>query len=158
MEGKQNKELIYYLPWARRCSAVWLQESRAPSHTRVTWEDKTHNSKCPWFPPFPPSFIYWAWWAMVWNICLGSWGHLSQLCPLQTPPECTPSLLAGRVVWEAEKVLMLFKHCSEVTKTSLCYQHYFHHKSKMYLNTSYYETTLPQPKPSGRWRKAVTRP
>jgi len=25
---------------------------------------------------------------------------------------------------------MLCKHCSEITKMSVCYQHYFHHKSK----------------------------
>lgn len=37
---------------------------------------------------------------------------------------CTPSLLAGGVGWEAEKVWMLCKHCSVIAKASLCYQHF----------------------------------
>lgn len=55
MEGKQNKKLIYYLPWAGRCSAVWLQESSAPSHTRVTWEDKTVTLNVHGFLLSPPA-------------------------------------------------------------------------------------------------------
>ena len=43
---------------------------------------------------------------------------------------CTPRLLTGGVVWEAEKALTLCKNCSAVTKTSLHYQHCFQHKCK----------------------------
>ena len=59
---------------------------------------------------------------------LGQWG--SAVAAVSPPSfSCTPSLLAGRAVWEADKALMLWKHCSEVTKTSLCYQHCLQHKS-----------------------------
>lgn len=46
-----------------------------------------------------------------------------------SPPKslCIPSLLAGGMVWEAEKVLTQYKSCSTVT--SLYYQHCFHQKS-----------------------------
>ena len=63
---------------------------------------------------------------MTWDI---PWVSQDQLCP---PPNflCTPSPLAGGAVWEAEKALALCKRFSAVTKTSLCYQHYSHPKSK----------------------------
>lgn len=43
---------------------------------------------------------------------------------------CTPSLLAGRAVWETEKPLTLHKHCSAMPKTSICYHRCYHQKSK----------------------------
>jgi len=33
-----------------------LQESRAPPHVTVTWEDKCHNSEYPPLPPSSPRF------------------------------------------------------------------------------------------------------
>ena len=50
-------------------------------------------------------------------------GQLGSAVPAVSPPSflCTPSLLTGRAVWEAEKALTLCKHCSAVTKTSLYY-------------------------------------
>ena len=98
------------------------QESRAPSCVMVTWEDKHHRSE---HPPlsFFPSFICWAWCHMVWNIPLVSWGQLSRLCPL--PASCAPPA-SSLVGWgEEQKRPWLCKHCSAVTKTSLCYQHCF---------------------------------
>ena len=75
-------------------------------------------------PSSSPSFICWAWHHMVWNIPLVSWGQLSQLCPLPkllVHPQ--PAHWWGGV--RAEKALALCKHCSAITKTSLCYQHCF---------------------------------
>ena len=61
-------------------------------------------------------------------------GQLGSAVPAASPPSflCTPSLLAGGVVRETEKALTLCKHCSAITKTSLCYQHCFRHKCKTY--------------------------
>lgn len=42
----------------------------------------------------------------------------------------TPSLHASRAVWETEKAFTWCKQCSAVAKTSVCYRHHFHHKSK----------------------------
>ena len=64
------------------------QESRAPSHIMVTWEDKCHNARCPPFLPSSPS-LYTQHDIMVWNIPLASSGQLSWLCPLpmsRAPP------------------------------------------------------------------------
>ena len=57
------------------------QESRAPSHIMVTWEDTHHNSEhLALF--FPLSFYCWAWHHTVWNILLVSWGQLSWFYPI----------------------------------------------------------------------------
>ena len=91
-----------------------LQESRALSHVTVAWEDKHHRSKCPLLPSFP-QFICWAWCHIAWKIPLVSW---VSAVPAVSHPNflCTPSLLAGGVVWEAEKALTLCKQCSGKTK------------------------------------------
>ena len=66
--------------------------------------------------------------------------QLGSAVPAMFPPNflCNPIPLAGGVVWGAEKNLSLCNHCSAVTKTSLCYQRCFQHKSKTQSHTSYY--------------------
>jgi len=66
---------------------------------------------------------------MVWDIPLVIWWPF---IPALSSPNYlyTHSLLADGVVWEAEKALMLSKHCSAITKTSVCYQCCFDHKSR----------------------------
>ena len=68
-------------------------------------------------------------------------GQLGSAVPAVSPPNllCTSSLFTGRVGWEAEKALTLCKHCWAITKTSLCYQRCFQHRSKTYPHTSYCE-------------------
>ena len=87
-----------------------LQESRAPSHVIVVWEDRHCNSELS--PFLLPLWLFGA------------------SCPCCVSSQlCSPSLLASRVVWEAEKALMLCKHCSVITKKTQCYQR-FHRKAK----------------------------
>jgi len=77
-----------------------LQESRAPSHITVIWEDKTPSLRMSLPSFFFPHFYPWAWCRMVWKITLVSWGQLSWLCPLPAP--CAPPAhsLVGR--WEEQ--------------------------------------------------------
>ena len=83
-----------------------FQQSRASSRITVTWEDKHHNSK---HPPTSPQLIL---------MSMRSYGteysfsQLGSAVPAVSPPSFlhTPSLLTGRVVWEAEKALTLCKH------------------------------------------------
>lgn len=65
------------------------QDSRAPIHIMVSWEDKCRHSKCPFLPPSSPAFIHWAWCHVGWNIPVITWTELPQLCPLPNP--CNPS-------------------------------------------------------------------
>jgi len=96
-----------------------LQKSHAPSHLTVTWGDKGHHSEHPLIPP-SPSFIL---------LSTTSYGMDYPVVQVRSavsavfPPNflCTSSLLTGGVGWEAEKALILYKHCSAVTKTSLYY-------------------------------------
>ena len=67
-----------------------------------------------------------------------SWDQLSRLCPLPAF-RFTPSLLTGGAMWEAEKALILCKHCSAITKTPLNYQHCFQYKFKTSPHACYYE-------------------
>lgn len=80
-----------------------LQESTAPSHTMVTWENKHHHSKCPPFLPSSFHFVYWAWCHMVGNIPLFSLGHLCH-CELNLPcwNHHTPQTLCS-IKWRQER-------------------------------------------------------
>lgn len=62
-----------------------------------------------------------------------------------SPPSflCTPSLFSGS---RAEKSLTLCKHHSATTNTSVCYQHYLHHKSKIPYQQLWRKTTSSQNK------------
>jgi len=108
------------------------QDSRAPSHITVTWEDK-HHPVTPNLPPFlllSPALH--AKHNVIWHGISPSvsWGQLSRLCsPRNTL--CTPSLLTSGAGREAAKTLTLCKHCSALTKTSRCYQHCFQDKPKI---------------------------
>jgi len=66
-------------------------------------------------------------------------GQLGSAVLAVSPPRllCTPSLLLGRAVWEAEKPLTESKHYLATTKPSVCYQHYSHPKSKTQHCISY---------------------
>jgi len=91
-----------------------FQESRAPPHIAVTWEDKKNIT--PKVPPFffPQGLL----------LCMMSYGtgHPfgqlgSAVLPVSPPSHlCTPSLLAGGVVQGVEKALTVCKHCSAATK------------------------------------------
>jgi len=82
-----------------------LQQSRAPSHVAVAWEDKWRHSE---HPP-PPSFFFPQLYVLSMALC--GVGHPSG-----------HSLMGGV---RSRKDLG-----SAVTKTTLCYQHHFQHKSK----------------------------
>lgn len=70
-----------YSPLSRQVFSHLL-ENRAPARVMVTWEDKLHHSKHPLLlPPF-----YWAWWQMVWNVPLVSWGHPGCVSSQAHPP------------------------------------------------------------------------
>lgn len=94
----------------------------------------------------------WSWLSLV-PMC---WTHSSIRCgiPLWWAgvrcPGCVPSKLLvhsgslmGRAGWGAEKPLMLYKHCSAVTKTLMCSQHRFGHKSETQPCMSCYEENIP---------------
>lgn len=78
---------------------------------------------------------------MIWYGMEYPFGHFGSALPAGSPPSClyAPSLLTDGVVWEAGKVSTLCKHCSEIAKISLNYQHWFQHKSKTWSHTSCYE-------------------
>ena len=98
-----------------------LQESRAPSHITVIGKTKAVTPNVPYFPSSFPHH-------MVRNIPFVSWGQLSQLCPLPTSSAPLCYSLVGSC--EKQKKPWLCKRCSAITKTSLCYQNSFEHKSK----------------------------
>lgn len=52
----------------------------------------------------------------IWNNPMVNWSQMSWLCAL-------PNSHPPGMVWEAEKSLMLCKHCSEIVKTLVCYHH-----------------------------------
>lgn len=116
---------------------------RCSSRLMVSWEYKGHHPRCaPLFPSFP-QFYCWAW-------CL--WGGTSlwavwASCPGCDPPSswCTPSLVAGRAAWEANKSLSLCKSCSAATKTSPLLSSKI--QTKVSHNSLWRKLTLSQPKP-----------
>ena len=128
---KAKQGICSLLPIVRQvCSH--LQESRAPS--RVTPSLRT----CP-----PPSsfFLQLLFLSMTSYGVKYPFGQLGSAVPAVSPPSfpCTPSLLTGGVEWEAERALTLCKHCSAITKPSLCYQQCFQHKSKTHKShTGFY--------------------
>ena len=115
--SKAKQRIHSLLPISRQVFRH-LQQSRAPAHGTVTWEDRHQHSENPFLPP---ALHCWAWRHVAWDIPLVNWGQLSQPCPLPTswaPPACS---LVGwcerqRMCWT------LYKHCSAVTKTDLQYQ------------------------------------
>ena len=98
----------------------------------------THNSylgrQMPSLWTSPPSFFF----PPLYMLSMTSYGmeypsgQLGSAVPAVSPPNslCTPSVLAGGAVSEAEETLTLCKHCSAITKTSMYYQHCLQHKSK----------------------------
>lgn len=94
-----------------------LQYSRAPPYVMVTWNDKYYHS---WHSPLPSSssFMCWARCHMAWHIPWVSWG--SAFLPISSPNSlCSPSTLPGEWGEDAEKALMLCKHCPAIVKTSV---------------------------------------
>ena len=73
--SKANQGIHSPLPMGRQVFSH-LQESRAPAHVTVTWEDKCCHSKNPPLPPSSPSFL----WS---GLSLGSVGV--------SCPSCVPS-------------------------------------------------------------------
>lgn len=66
-------------------------------------------------------------------------GELGSAASVVSPPSwqagCLPSSLAGGLVWEAEKTLTLYKHCSAVVETSVLWA-LFAAKSQNVVHTS----------------------
>lgn len=71
-------------------------------------------------------------------------GHLESAVLVPSPPSSswTFNLLTIRTVWEAEMCLALYNYCSATTRTSRCYHHFFHQKSKTLHQTSLCEEKL----------------
>lgn len=126
--ASKAKEEIYSTVPIRRLVFHYPQESKASSHVTVTWKNKYDHSGHPSLPSSSPSSICWVWCQVLCNVLLVSWGQFSWLCPLWIPCASPASSL---VVWAPEKTLMLCKCSSAATKTSLRYQHWFHHKFKI---------------------------
>jgi len=80
--------------------------------------------------PASPRFIRWVWHHMVRNILFASLGQLCWLCPLPISHALPTFSLAGQ--HEKMKSPWLLR-----TKTSVCYQHYSHPKSKTQHYASY---------------------
>lgn len=76
---------------------------------------------------------FWAQDDMLWVIPLISLGQLSWLCPVPVP--WATQLLTSRALWGIGKSLMLWKHCSNASETSLCYNDYFNQKYKTQNHT-----------------------
>ena len=117
---KRNKGIHSLLPFGKQ-GFRHFQEIRASSLTMVTWEEKHHHLQMS-----PPSSVFSLFLLLsTTSYSLGyPFGRLGSAAPAVSPPKflCIPSLLAVGTVSEAEKVFMLFKHCSAIAKTSLCYQ------------------------------------
>lgn len=144
-ENKSNQGIGSPLPRARQVFSH-LKESRGPSCIMVTWDDNCH---CAEYPPLPPSpnFTCWEW-------CHYGVGylfsHLESALPAVSSCNflCSPSFLSSGVGWGMEKTLC--NHCSAVTKTLLCYQHFTAH-SPSFQHGIYYllwgKLTVFHPKP-----------
>jgi len=117
MQGKAKQGINSLLPISRQ-ELSHLQESRAPSRIKVTWDDRCCNSE---HPTLPPQLLL----LSTASYVMGSpFGQLGSAVPAVSPPSplCTPDLLAGGAAGEAEKTLTLCEHCSATAKTLLCYQ------------------------------------
>ena len=81
-------------------------------------------------PPsfFFPQFIYSAWCHMVWNTSLASSGQLSWLCPL--PVSRAPPALSLAGPEKLKSPWLSINITQQQPKTSVCYQHCSHTKSK----------------------------
>lgn len=87
----------------------------------VISEDRHRHPEHFSLPSTLPSFICWD------NIQHGiSLESVGVRCLATFPPR----LLAGEMLWEAGKALILCEHWSAVTKIPLCYQHCFQHRCK----------------------------
>ena len=112
--GKAKQGINSLLPISRQvCSH--LQESNAPSHIVVTWENKCYHSECS-LPFFCPPTLY-----TEQKVIYGMeypFGPLGSAVPAMSPHNflCTPSLTAGGVGWEAGKALTLCTNCSAEKK------------------------------------------
>lgn len=93
---------------------------------QLTLSKSPSSSSHPWSTS--PTFYSSAWHHMVWNSPLVS---LSELAQSYHNSSCTLRLLTGWTVWEAEMPLALYKHCSVITKTLVCYRHHFSPKLKL---------------------------
>lgn len=89
---------------------------------------------------FFPSFIYWAWSHTAWNNNL--WVSLVS-CPGSVPSQSHVHRQTPRCREAWKRALMLCRNYSAVTKAWLCYQLYFHQKSKTQNHASYYEENQP---------------
>lgn len=102
------------------------------------------------YPPsssFTPAFTVQCDSHMVWNDLLVCLGQLFSLCSLLTSWASLACSLAGW--YEIKSPWFCVNTVLQQLKTSLCYQHYFHYKSKALQRTSHYELkiTLSRPKP-----------
>lgn len=95
-----------------------ILESRGPTCTVGTWEEKCHHSESLLLSPFSPCFV----------LSMRPWCLLGPAVPALSPPNSCP--IVGGMGWGTEKTLSVCELCLAITKTSLNYQHSFQHESK----------------------------
>lgn len=131
--SKQSKELIHYFP-----SDVQTLAGKSGVARRSFLERQASSLWTSSLPPSSPQLYCWL--HMIWNV------FESVSAVLAVSPHsslCNPNFLLGRVPQEVEKSLTLCKHYSVTTETSVCYQYYFHQKSrswcpKLHCSLDYY--------------------
>lgn len=102
MQQKKSKELIHCFPCSGSCSAI-------PGNVTTTWKNKHHHLKHSSL--FLPNSI-------VHHIIKygTSFWSLGVVAPGLSPPKFLS--LPGKEVWETQKIWVLCKCCSTISKTS----------------------------------------
>lgn len=108
-----------------RCTFVWLwwainKRVLVIVQSADTERDPVKTLHLFWFAPW----------------IFGSWGTGLCTCSVPSQPLAHPSLLAEGAERDTEKALVLYKHCSAVAKTLVCYQPCFSHWCKTLHCTS----------------------
>lgn len=113
---------------------VWLHLK--PHWKLVTWTSCGAKTSFPSCAPnkatletFPPPGLWFSMMSCGTEYPFGQFGP--SFLPVSPAASCPPpGLLTERAVWEAEKALTLYKHCSPAIKTLMCYQYGFDHKCR----------------------------
>lgn len=110
------------------CGKEGVQPFPGEQGSIMIQEGKCHHSKHPSHSSFFPHVAGWAWCHIVWNVPLVSQGQLSHCDPSQMPVHPSFSSL---VEWGRSRKYLNSKCWAAIAaQTSLCYLHFFQHKSK----------------------------
>lgn len=122
----QSKTRYSFTTSHQQASVQPFPGKRGPLNVTIYWEDKYHHSECSHLLILSANFYWCALYGM--EYLFGQWGSAVPavsppkfLCP--QPPHCWENIRNG-------VGLALCKHCSAITKTSVCCQHCFGHISK----------------------------